>query len=51
MTESNRVERPDGGFAISKRNFTLVLAGFLVMVLGYILMTGGRAENPQEFNP
>ena len=21
------------------------------MVLGYILMTGGRAENPQEFNP
>ena len=51
MTESNRVERPDGGFSISKRNFTLVLAGFLVMVLGYILMTGGRAENPQEFNP
>ena len=51
MAESNRVERPDGGFAISKRNFTLVLAGFLVMVLGYILMTGGRAENPQEFNP
>lgn len=37
-------------FALDKKNILYIIAGFLVMVLGYILMTGGGSDNPDEFN-
>lgn len=38
-------------FAIPMRNFYYVLIGLGVMVLGYILMTGGGSDDPTRFNP
>lgn len=40
----------DGKMALSKKNYVLMLAGFIVIVLGFVLMTGGGSENPDEFN-
>jgi len=37
-------------FAIPKKNILLILAGLAVMILGYILMTGGGSQNPEEFS-
>ena len=37
-------------FAIPKKNILYIIAGFLVMLLGYLLMTGGGSDNPNEFN-
>ena len=37
-------------FAIPKKNILYIIAGFLVMLLGYLLMTGGGSDNPTEFN-
>ncbi len=37
-------------FAIPRKNILYIAAGFAVMVLGYILMSGGGSENPDEFN-
>ena len=37
-------------FAMPRKNVYYILIGFAVMVLGYILMSGGGSDNPQEFN-
>jgi len=36
--------------ALGARELKLMLAGVLVMVAGYILMTGGGSADPQVFN-
>lgn len=35
----------------SKQNYLLFLAGFGLILLGYILMIGGGSEDPNVFNP
>ena len=38
------------GFPIPYRNILYIIAGFAVMVLGYILMAGGGSDDPKVFN-
>lgn len=38
------------GMALGKRNYVLMLIGFAVIILGFVLMTGGASESPNEFN-
>ena len=40
----------DGGFAISKQQFYLILVGFAIMIIGFLLMIGGKSEDPNVFN-
>ena len=35
---------------MSKKGLRLLLAGLLVMIAGYILMTGGGSKDPNVFN-
>lgn len=37
-------------FAVSKKNIYLILIGLGIMVLGYILLSGGGSDNPEVFN-
>ena len=32
-------------------NYILMVAGILIMFLGYVLMAGGGTDDPNEFNP
>lgn len=41
---------PKANFAVPYKNFWLILAGLGLMVLGYILMTGGGTDDPNVFN-
>ena len=43
-------EIDDKGFAIPKKNVLYILAGFAVMLFGYVLMSGGGSDDPQVFN-
>lgn len=45
-----KTEIDDKGFAIPKKNVLYIIAGFAVMLFGYVLMSGGGSDNPQEFN-
>lgn len=40
----------EAGFAIPKRNVLYIIAGFVVMLLGYVLMSGGGSDDPNVFN-
>ncbi|MGM9786459.1 MAG: DUF3098 domain-containing protein [Candidatus Cryptobacteroides sp.] len=46
MENNNGQER----MAMSPKGLRLLLVGFIVMVSGYILMTGGGSDDPQVFN-
>jgi sulfite exporter TauE/SafE len=35
----------------SSRNYTIMIAGVVLIALGFILMSGGRSEDPNVFNP
>lgn len=37
-------------FALPKKNILLVLVGLAIMVLGYILLSGGGSDDPNVFN-
>ena len=37
-------------FALPKKNFVLILIGLGIMVLGYILLSGGGSDDPNVFN-
>ena len=39
------------GFALGKTNYMLMAVGFAVILLGFILMAGGKADSPAVFNP
>lgn len=38
-------------FPLTKTNYKLLLIGIGIIVLGYILMSGGGTDNPNQFNP
>ena len=36
--------------AVPKKNILYIIAGFAIMVLGYVLMSGGGSDDPNVFN-
>lgn len=43
--ETKKVE-----FALEKNNYILMAIGFAIIILGFILMTGGKSTDPNVFN-
>ena len=43
-------ENKNDGFALPKRNILYIIAGFAVMLVGYLLMAGGGSDDPNVFN-
>jgi membrane-bound ClpP family serine protease len=48
--EKKHFENMDG-FAVGKENLKLLVIGFVIIVIGFVLMTGGKSNNPAVFNP
>ncbi len=48
--EQNNVPSNDERMALTPRNYLLMLIGFAVIVLGFVLMAGGGSSSPDEFN-
>ena len=40
----------DKGFALGKENIRLLAIGFLVIIVGFALMIGGKSNDPNVFN-
>ena len=39
------------GFLFAKENYKWMLIGVVVMAIGFILMAGGKSNDPNVFNP
>ena len=38
-------------FAIGKENFKYIAIGAGILIVGFLLMAGGKSDNPNVFNP
>jgi len=39
------------GFVFEKKGYLILLSGILLIIIGFILMSGGGSEDPKVFNP
>lgn len=39
------------GFAFGRENYRILIIGVVIVATGYLLMTGGGAEDPNTFDP
>ncbi|MBR0122473.1 MAG: DUF3098 domain-containing protein [Bacteroidales bacterium] len=46
--KDNKLSKPD--FVFGKKNYIIFFIGLALMLIGYILMTGGGSDNPEVFN-
>lgn len=46
MSNSNSFQ-----FALQKGNLLLLAGGFIIIIIGFILMSGGNAPSPNDFYP
>lgn len=37
-------------FALGRENYKLLAIGFVIIIIGFLLMIGGKAESPDVFN-
>ena len=47
-TKNEIKDKPN--FALGRENYRLLAIGFAIIVAGFLLMLGGKAENPNEFS-
>ena len=38
------------GFALGKQNYYLLAVGFVIIIIGFLLMIGGGTDDPNVFN-
>ena len=37
-------------FAFNKTNYTILIAGLLILIIGFLLMVGGGSDDPEVFS-
>ena len=47
---SKRENESKTGFALGKENYKLMAIGFAIVVVGFILMSGGKSSDPKIFS-
>jgi hypothetical protein len=50
MAKKSDVRESSNGFAIGKENFLYLIIGFVIILIGFLLMIGGKSEDPGIFN-
>ncbi|HBI81812.1 MAG TPA: DUF3098 domain-containing protein [Bacteroidales bacterium] len=50
-TPKNEAVNKENQFPLSWKNYKLLIIGFAIIVLGFILMAGGGSTDPNVFNP
>ena len=43
--------KPGGDFAFGRENYVLMVAGIVLIVTGFLLMSGGGSSDPAQWNP
>ena len=38
------------GFALGRENYKLLIIGFVIVIIGFLLMMGGKSTDPNVFN-
>jgi hypothetical protein len=49
MTKNN--DSNNSGYALGTINYILLAIGLIIIVMGFVLMIGGKSDDPKIFNP
>ena len=49
-TSETSSTHPEQSFLMDKQNYTLMIIGIAVIILGFLLMNGGKSADPKVFN-
>lgn len=49
MAQKNEMMK-EGGNALGKENYKLLAIGLVIIVIGFLLMLGGKSDDPTVFN-
>lgn len=47
---SKNDKKQEPGFALGRENYRLLAIGFVIIVIGFLLMLGGKSDDPSEFS-
>lgn len=50
MAKKVKEVKDNVGFALGKENYKLMAIGFAIIVLGFILLSGGGSDDPNAFS-
>ncbi len=53
MAENIQNQKKEGttfSFVFTRKNYTLLIIGLVVLVLGFLLMSGGGSDDPEVFS-
>lgn len=50
MTKQQKNKPEDPHFALGMENYRLMAIGMVIIVIGFILMVGGKNDDPEVFN-
>jgi membrane-bound ClpP family serine protease len=50
MMNAKNENKGKPAFALGKENYKLLAIGFAIIVIGFLLMLGGRSKDPNVFN-
>lgn len=51
MEQKENNQSPQGGFALSKQSLYYILTGIVLIIVGFVMMSGGGSDDPNVFNP
>jgi hypothetical protein len=51
VKESTTPEEVKTGFVLQKKNYIILAIGFGIIIIGFVLMSGGKSTDPNVFNP
>jgi len=50
MSKTKNQETQNVDFALGKQNYYLILIGFVIILIGLLLLTGGKTQSNNEFS-
>lgn len=50
MMNTKKENGEKGNFALAPENYKLLAIGFVIIVIGFLLMIGGKSPNPDKFS-
>lgn len=51
MAKEKQQKSANEDFVFGKKNYQFMVIGIIVIIIGFILMSGGGSDNPNVFNP
>jgi len=50
MVKKPEMKETNPGFALGKENYLYLIIGFMIIIVGFVLMIGGKSNDPNVFN-